>query len=352
MSADYKQIIMYLPSMQVGGGNRILLEFGERLVQDKFKVSLAFCDYGKQNFKSAGNLNIISTSPKVKSKFLKFIFGHIELILKIRSNKEALCIVSDPILSIFSFFLCPKRVIRFVQSDDENLFNDRFPSLINYLYKFLFFLSKKYSYRQVIFNSPFSMQKYDAQLSIDKEKIIFPFISEGLKSEFYQEKDYPDKPVVTCLYRPKHPRKGGIFLRNFYFKYQNKYLFQFITPSNEKTADDVNMHLISPKNDKELKDILRSSHFVVNASIFEGFGLFLFEGMSNGCIPLSVEFEALKDLNHNKIISIINSEEDLDRQISSFYQNKTEIARLSKECFEFSKKFNIESFYSSFRKYI
>ena len=106
-----------MPSMKIGGGNRVLLQFMDEAIKNNKNCKLFFLDRkgGVFNKQYSNSVSQVVLGDGV----LSIILSSLILSFRIRFDKSIdVVIVSDPILSIFSFIYTNKRRVRFVQSND------------------------------------------------------------------------------------------------------------------------------------------------------------------------------------------------------------------------------------------
>ena len=155
-----------MPSMKIGGGNRVLLQFMDEAIKDKKNCKLFFLDRKGDVF---DNLYSNSVPQRMLGDgVLSVVLFSIILSFRIRFDEAIdIAIVSDPILSIFSFIYANKRRVRFVQSNDFLLFegNSKGGRLFNSIYQYFFKISQKYQYHSVLFNSKYSLNSYNGTLT-------------------------------------------------------------------------------------------------------------------------------------------------------------------------------------------
>jgi len=353
-----KSIAFFMPNLNHGGGNRVLISLQNFLNDKRIYSELYYVNQQHKNFAyNLKNTHFISSASKNLSLFL---FSTLLLSLKLRlKSKSEFVIISDPIACIFSIIFLNKKVIRYVQSDDYLLFdfNKRSNLIINFLYKHLFKLSQNYKYHCVLFNSQYSLDAYNKNLKpskrLDNKHIINPgvFTNNFNSNINIRKKDF--KIIKICIFTRKHKRKGY----DDFLEIANKTKFKniiFSVISQDNFYDKYkNIHYFKPVNDEEIVNILKKNHFILNTSSFEGFGLPLLEGMALGLVPLSCFNYGLNEYNIDNCIKIFNNVNEFDCLIDeflilknfSFYSNKAKaVASLFTEkrfCELFIKKINI-----------
>ena len=162
-------LAIILPSLKIGGGNRVLLQFTELANRDNRNCKLFYLDRKGSKFLTP-NVESIAQSVIGDSLF-SILLASLFLSIRIRFDQSVNTIIlSDPILIFFSFLYSRKKVVRFVQSNDLDLFNKNIKGggFVNYIYKIIFKFTQKWHYHAVLFNSRYSLESYNKTLPINK----------------------------------------------------------------------------------------------------------------------------------------------------------------------------------------
>jgi glycosyltransferase involved in cell wall biosynthesis len=344
-----------LPSLKIGGGNRVLLEFLKHESLRNNKTKIFYLDRDGSKFSDPPNEKTIQRV--CGDNLLSFIIASILLSFKIRFDKTVdTLIISDPILIIFSFIYANKKIIRFVQSNDILLFDENLKvnQVVISIYKLLFKLSQNYNYYKVLFNSNYSLNSYNSSLPIvgrfNKSHIVNPPVfTLAYDPNFYKPKLLsPNVCIVTNL----HPRKGlDKFIHILKHSKVEKVNYYVIS------QDDIfipykNVSVIKPKSDNEYVDILNKCHIILSTSTFEGFGLPLIEGMALGLVPVAIYNKGLEEYNNNNVILFFNDISTYDSQISKIIDDFRSYKKHSELALTAASVFTDSFFYNSIFKKI
>lgn len=340
-----------MPSMKIGGGNRVLLQFMGESIRNKKNCKLFFLDRKGVTFENP----YLDSVPQrmLGDGVLSVVFFSIILSFRVRLDTSIdTAIVSDPILSFFSFIYANKRRIRFVQSNDFLLFegNAKGGRLFHSIYQYCFKLSQKYQYHSVLFNSAYSLNSYNKTLAstvhYSKKHIVNPAVF-----TLQYEKNIEAFPSVeltrVCIITSAQPRKGyKIFLdivRHSTLKGVN---YMVISQDNLDSELECVSH-VKPGSDIEYVKALKRCHFILSTSTFEGFGLPLIEAMALGIVPIAFYNPGMDEYSTEKNITIIDDVVDFDNTITEFVNDKDRYIRLSNSVIETASKFTTRKFYNS-----
>jgi len=340
-----------MPSMKIGGGNRVLLQFMDEAIKDKNTCKLFFLDRKGDVFDSIYSNSVAQYM--LGDGVLSIVLFSIILSFRVRFDKAIdIVIVSDPILSIFSIIYSNKKRVRFVQSNDLLLFegNSKGGRLFNSIYKFFFKISQKYQYHSVLFNSKYSLRSYNRTLSRVLHYTTRYIINPAVFTIKHKNNNriYP-KPesIRVCIVTGAHPRKGyQQFLE--IAKHSKLKGVSFIMISQDNLDSKLkNVIHVKPKSDREYVDVLKQSHFVLSTSTFEGFGLPLIEAMALGIVPVAFYNPGMDEYNDEKNIAIIESVVDFDNKIFEVTNNRDMYINLSNSAIKSASMFAEKNFYFS-----
>jgi glycosyltransferase involved in cell wall biosynthesis len=339
-----------LPSIKIGGGNRVLLNLAELLIRDNKKTKLFYLNRKGVSFKN--HIPNCVSQDVFNESILASILASLIISFKIRFNKSLdIVFVSDPILSIFSFIYSNKKIVRFVQSNDFLLFDKNSkasPAFIS-IYKFFFKLSQNYKYYNVFFNSKYSLFSYNYFLvksnRFKKNNIINPAVfTLGYKpSDKKANLSNPNICIVTNLHQRKGLKKFLNILRNSKLANVNYYLI---------TQDDIsvpfkNVLVVKPQSDSEYVGIFNKCHIIISTSTFEGFGLPLIEGMALGLVPVSIYNKGLEEYYNGSNIIIFKDVQSYDYQVSKITRNFNNYKKHSRLAASSVSSFTADFFYNS-----
>lgn len=341
MKYDY---VFIFPSLKRNGGNRVLLSALNVLSSKGKSCKLLYLDSNENKFEVDESIDCSSIKTNSKSSSIKIFYLFLLSIRGSLNSKKSIIFISDPIISCFVFIFFRFKVIRYVQADDENIFekNDKANFIFKKVYKVLFRLSKKFAYSKIIFNSHLTKNKYfKGENSSENDcPVIFPYI---IKHSI-PPSDKLSKSFVTV--GSSQLRKG---LDDFIFlstidSFRN---YEFKVISQEKLELPEKISLINPADDEQYLNALKSSSFFVNTSKFEGFGLPPLEAMSLGLILISYPNEALKTILKDDEFIPYRSNEDLVNlklQIDRVFEDIKLYKNLKNQSLRASSIYNYENF--------
>ena len=294
-----KRVIFILPEFKDGGGNRWSVNLANDL-SNNYKIKLFA-------LKNRNNKTIHNLNNKIDKNFFEFnknnlliriiLYVKIFLILRNKKYNKDLIIITDPILSIFSLLLYPKKIIRNIAADENNLYNGfkifRYLGLL-YIYKLLLRISYYYPNTKFFFISKYVFIKtplyfrkkfFKNNLDID-QYIIPPSIDDIFLKKNINKKSLKNKIDTICLFPRKQNFKGlKIFDdKNFQLKLFELGIKNLILITNEDIKFDKiayqNIKIINPKNDEEIIKYLDDCDLFVSTSKNEGFSLPPVEAMA------------------------------------------------------------------------
>ncbi len=339
-----------LPSLKIGGGNRVLLQFAEMAIRDNKKAKLFYLNRKGSIFKK-----------KIPTSVSQFVFNEgiltillaaLVLSFKIRFSKSiGIALISDPILSIFSFIYSNKKIIRYVQSNDALLFEENFKANIatKTIYKFFFKLSQNYKYHKVLFNSKYSLASYNKTLvkleRFNDNHIVNPAVF-SLAYKASVKKPNLSNPNI-CIVTNLHPRKGLEKFLNIVRMSKLKGMNYYVISQDHILTPIKNVSIVRPKSDNEYINILNKCHIIVSTSSFEGFGLPLIEGMALGLVPVAIYNKGLEEYNKKRNIVFFKDVVSYDEQISKIITNYSYYKKLSNSAAKSASFFTEGFFYKS-----
>tara|TARA_Y200000002_G_scaffold54048_1_gene39499 strand:- start:3391 stop:4443 length:1053 start_codon:yes stop_codon:yes gene_type:complete len=300
--------VFIFPSLKRNGGNRVLLSALKVISSREKNCKLLYIDSDENKFEVDESIKCSSLKLNSNSSFLKIAYLFLLCVKASFNSKKSIIFISDPIISCFVFLFFRFKVIRFVQADDENIFekNEKANFIFKKVYKILFRLSKKFSYSKIIFNSHFTKKKYLE--GINSSGIDYSVIFPHIIKHFLSPSNELTKSFITV--GSSQIRKGlDDFIYLSRIKCFEDYEFKIISQENLELPEKIS--IINPKNDDEYLNALKSSSFFVNTSKFEGFGLPPIEAMSLGLILISYPNEAVKIILKDEEYFAYRSKEDL-----------------------------------------
>jgi glycosyltransferase involved in cell wall biosynthesis len=340
-----------MPSMKIGGGNRVLLQFMDEAIKNKKTCKLFFLDRKGAVFGSSYSNSI--SQRMLGDGVLSVVLFSIILSFRIRFDKSIdTAIVSDPILSIFSFIYANKKIIRFAQSNDFLLFesNSKGGRLFNSIYQYFFRVSQKYQYHSVLFNSTYSLNSYNETLTSAKHYSTKCIINPAVFTLKYEKniEFYPSmESIRVCIVTSAHPRKGYQQFLEIAKHSKLKGVRYMVISQDDLDSKLKNVTHVKPSSDNEYVDTLKKCHFVLSTSTFEGFGLPLIEAMALGVVPIAFYNPGMDEYNTEKNITIIDNRIDFDKKIIKIVNDKDRYIKLFNSAIKSSSGFTAQNFYFS-----
>jgi hypothetical protein len=339
-----------LPSLKIGGGNRVLLQFADMAIRDNKVSTIFYLNRKGSNFKKNTPASI--SQYVFNESVLAILLAALVLSIKIRFRKSIdLVIISDPVLSFFSFIYSNKKIIRFVQSNDILLFDENFKATIiaKILFKFFFKLSQNYKYHQVLFNSKYSLDSYNKTLikqkKFKKNNIVSPAVFTLAYSAKYKKANLSNPNI--CIVTNLHKRKG---LNEFFNILRSSKLMNvnyYLITQDSISVPFKNVSVVKPRSDFEYVSILNKCHIILSTSTFEGFGLPLIEGMALGLVPVAIYNKGLEEYYNGTNIMLFKDVQSYDNQISKITTNFNFYKKLSLLALRSASPFTEDSFYNS-----
>ena len=346
---NYYAVVM--PSMKIGGGNRVLLQFMDEAIKDRKHCKLFFLDRKGDVFDSHYSNSV--PQRMLGDGVLSVVLFSIILSFKVRFDKSIVAaIVSDPILSIFSFIYANKRRVRFVQSNDFLLFegNSKGGKLFNSIYQYFFKISQKYQYHSVLFNSTYSLNSYNETLTRVKHYSTKYIVNPAVFTLKYEKNIgiYPSAgSIKVCIVTRPHPRKGYQQFLEIAKHSKLKGVNYIVISQDDLDSELKSVTHVKPRSDKEYVDALKQCHFVLSTSTFEGFGLPLIEAMALGIVPIAFYNPGMDEFNTEKNITIIDNVVDFDNKITKIADDEDRYIKLSNSVIKSASVFTTQNFYFS-----
>lgn len=342
-----KKIIFVLPQLKTGGGVRVIVELANILCKNHQVFIIIPNTKIECTFFIDKKIIIQKVGQTPKNKLTKLL-NLIKLPNYLKNNhNDAYIIITDPIQALTFLPYSFKNLFRFIQADDYKIFDDLL-LLKNNFNLFIYKTLTKLSYKKNInffFNSSFSYEmfiKTSKRYDI-KKQIVHPSINHDI---FYPPKKSKNSEKITIAYiARKHPIKRFDDFINSYNILNKKPNVVIISHDNLSNFEIQNFKLISPKDDKEIADVLRGSDIFVFTSLWEGFGLPPLEAMACGCAIISSDVKGINEYAKNNINALIyppKNIKELTLRIEELIKNHKKRENLQKEAIKTSKEFSWE----------
>ncbi|MGL5962800.1 MAG: glycosyltransferase family 4 protein [Fusobacteriaceae bacterium] len=314
-----KKICFITPQFKTGGGNRVFIELANQLIK-KESIEIIFPNNSleKHTFEIDSKIKIKSLGIFFNNNILKLLNLFYSLFWIRKNRKNCKLIITDPIMSLFSFILPQKNLYRFIQADDYRIFDDKGViknSIFLKIYKILTKLSYKNDKITYIFNSEFAYKKF---IEISKNKVEYKLVHPAINQTiFYNKNIRKNDELNICIVARKNPLKGlSDFIeawKKLPSKNKVKNIF-LISHDNLSTFDlsDSKFKIIVPKSDKEISDTMNKSHIFISTSWWEGFGLPPLEAMASGCSVITSDSGGVNEYAKNDYNCYIYPPKDVD----------------------------------------
>lgn len=296
-----KKIIFILPSLKSGGGTRVIIELANQLITQNINVDIIYPNNSQDGhtFHISEKIKIVPIGKYHKHSFFKLINLFRTFYYIHKTYKNNILIFTDPIVSIFTPIILNNHIIRFIQSDDYAIFDDRYILKNNFLlYLYKIFTRLSYHYKiTYIFNSQFTFNRFQ-ELSKRTNiplKLVHPAINHDI---FFNLQIRSTEHINICIVARKHPLKGfSDFLTAFKNIKQHIKINNIFILSHDDLSDFdlTGMQLIKPKDDHEIAYYMNLSHIFISTSWWEGFGLPPLEAMSCGCSVILTDAKGVNE---------------------------------------------------------
>lgn len=301
-----KHIVFLTLSLHTGGGTRVFIELANRLaVADSVEI-LCPANRTKTSFEINHNVIIKPCGISDAGFIVNFYNLLILIFIAIFKRRQSIIIISDPIFSILPLFFKRARTIRFVQSDDYNIYNDghvlKHWSIIK-VYKL--FTRISYALKiEYIFNSRFSYEQF---IAVSKRRNVpYQAVLPGVNLAVFKPLDHHDEiesmnnKIQIAIVARAHPMKGfqdfvAAWYNSALVEYKNLVNIVLISPDDLSSFNIAGMKLRKPQNDSELAFVLQRTDIFVFTSWWEGFGLPPLEAMACGCAVIMPAIKGVQE---------------------------------------------------------
>jgi len=336
------------PWINSGGGNRVLLQIADSLIPNGFKSIIYYIKIKGEYFDISKHKSVsISSNNNSITNTLRSFFQLSQLIKK--NKKVKFVLVSDPICCIFSLAFKNKKIIRYVQADDRNLFNHNIKSniVVNIIYRLFFKISLKYNYHNIIFNSKFTSDCFKGKNDNNNHLDIInpPAFTHNHKYKKIRELNY--NSIQICAVTSTHKRKGLdrlLLIIDKCKKHKNIYFNIISQDELINNQQNQNVNYFKPADSDAYVKILNESHFILSTSTFEGYGLPLLEGMCLGLVPISFFYGGIMEYYDGENINLINNENEFIDIILFYSKNPESFKNHSELAINSTSPFSIKIF--------
>lgn len=287
-------ILFLLPSVKIGGGNRVIFELANALI-DRYHIDIWYPrGSGECYYKTTPGIQVRAVGLSgdgliIRAMNIILLF----FLINLSANRFKHIISTGQMFGPLLLFIRRDPVYNFVQADDFQIFSDLVLLRNKFfygIYKFLTFLSYRYPNVRYIFNSRHTYRRF---LFNSKRGYIPPvLVRPGINPAVFNhspDRNKTSKDKINLAYLARfHPIKGlQTMITAFKLLPENirqQLSVTTVTPDNLIDYDiPREWQLESPRNDTALARIFNCSDVFVATSLSEGFGLPALEAMACGC---------------------------------------------------------------------
>jgi len=332
-------ITFIMPSLHTGGGNRVFVELAKELARNQsVEIIVPAQKYTKPTWPISRTIRLTQIgysldSPIVRIINLFLLFSHVAL-----KKRHTIVIISDPLLSLFSFLVRSDLTYRFLQADDYIIFDDLYLLKNNFLLSIYKRLTKlSYSYKiNYIFNSRFV---YDSFIKISRRtEIPYNLVHPGVDfTYFHKPFNKPEGLINIGLVGRSHPWKGFADFINAWTELKAELAdivgqVFIISPDQLARFNLSGLTLVKPNNDEEVAALYQQIHIFISTSWWEGFGLPALEAMACGCAVIMSDCDGSHEYavpNQNCLVYPPRDVKALKQLISSLTHNQRLMSELA-----------------------
>lgn len=289
-----QSVLFLLPSVKIGGGNRVVFELANGLIE-KYPVEIWYpggaggCYYKTAPGVQVRAIGLAGDDLIIRAVNIILLF----LGVNLSANRFKHIISTGQILGPLLVFIPGATVYNFIQADDLLIFSDLAllrNKFIYGIYKLFTRLSYRYPNVRFIFNSGYSHRRFlkNSSRSNAPRALVRPGIDPAVFNHDRRQKTGGGKKLRLAYLGRFHPVKGlqtMITAFGLLPEDTKQKLTVTLVSHDNLTAYDIprEWRVESPPNDTALAKILRSSDLFVSTSLSEGFGLPALEAMACGC---------------------------------------------------------------------
>lgn len=360
-----KKMIFVLPSQKTGGGSRVFVELANSIKLEGYENIIAYPNnsHSKFSYEVKNNIKLLPIGNFSNSKLVKLynVFKTLRYIgTKYRSDIK---IITDPIMSLFIPLLGKKNVIRFIQADDYNIFNDKAVirnSIFLRIFKFLTKISYSNKHVTYFFNSKVVYSRFMniSKLKSVKCNIVHPCVNLDVFKSRLEGQKHSEQLVIGSIAR-RHPSKG---LADLITSVNNLTNIDIIKEVKLISHDDLSNFSLSekvkiyhPDNDTELSSIYNTLDIFISNSWFEGFCLPPLEVMAIGVPVISSNNGGINEYAKDGINCLLYNPKDSDKLtelLDNILVDKELRERLSKKGLITAKEFTWDKSATIFVKHL
>ncbi|UTW42473.1 glycosyltransferase family 4 protein [bacterium SCSIO 12844] len=305
-----KNYLFVLPSLNIGGGNKVFIQIANVLSQTSVVTICALTSCATSTKVTLRNM----IDKKVNIYEISSVFGRlvalVKLLFYVRKNAQTV-IVSDPIIcSLLSIIRV--QYIRFMQADDYHLFNGhpKFNSLMLKVYKYLQRRSYKNKHIFYLVNSNFVREKIlQPPYLIAEDRIFYKNIQPALADSYFLNKRECHKQRLSVATVGRSQKQKGFmyFISLINALRERNILFDAKVMSHDDLSEfDLNhLKIVTASSDQECIQFYDTCDIFISTSLFEGFGMPPLEAMARGCACVLFDCQGFREYAKNEVNALI-----------------------------------------------
>ena len=333
-------LVIVTPSLRVGGGVRNLLALAR--VASSQGCSCELITTERPDNRQAPEFFERQTFIKPRRDNLFFIllaFFQIGYVLR-DAPSNSFIIVSDPLQYLCLKLITRRKLFRYVQADDLNLFQAHARSnfFFNILYKFTLIITSHLTNDHTFFNSSYSQQCFIGR--VQGGQILFPEVFVPCAS---LPRERLSNPMVIGTVARIHPRKGFSDFVEIASRFDGRHDVKFLALTQDCFPSIETIEFRVTNSDLEYQRTLMSIDVFLDTSDFEGFGLPVLEAMSLGIVPI-IKSRPNSDVDPSSELTYYSGDDlgQLYDVLDDFAAHRRGYAAASKISLKLRSKFNFE----------
>lgn len=257
------------------------------------------------------------------NKLIKHIINVIIVVTKASYYsifRDYYVIYSDPIICSASFLFRKNKRIRYVQSDDINLYikDDGYPVFLIKIIKLMILFASKIEQKLIIFNSDYTWMEY-CKLDNKPKKIIHPPLNINLNNK--KPKEIVNKLIIGYFAR-RHKRKGLELFKEVISGINNVIPIEVRIVTQDNIAIMGNHYLVlRPKNREQAISMMKEFDIFISTTTFEGFGMPVLEALACGVPVVAIDNMGVREIYNNQNLYLVSDAEQMIEAVKKIYHD-------------------------------
>lgn len=294
------KITFLTPSLELHGGNMVMLKHADYLVSRGHKITIVTTD--KPAELSVNSQIKILKCHRFPIKWVDFFTYYLVYLYQISNLVEE----SDYIIPIYSPLIIHAIVAKKrkkLKAKIIPLFQDSFNTLWVGIY------SKWLVRSKIIQRNIFKLIAVSKSIAQEYEKLsnkIAELVTNGVELDIFYPRRLPKKNYILFVGRPNKPKGYYIFEKTFLLLKKSFINLKAIVVSPNPKIDKKNgINFIKYKNREQLAKLYNQARVFVSASYAEGFSLPPLEAMASGTPVVMTKAGAEKEFAKNELNSLL-----------------------------------------------